>query len=61
MNINKAKTKLKEKGYSIRTIYDPNKDTVEIHILKNNSIIDQCRALESYLEEYFMTIETFLK
>ena len=61
MNINKAKTKLKEKGYSIRTIYDPNKDTVEMHILKNNSVIDQYRALEYKLEEYFILIEKFLK
>ena len=61
MNINKAKTKLKEKGYSIRTIYDPNKDTVEMHILKNNSVIDQYRALEYKLEEYLILIEKFLK
>ncbi len=61
MNINEAKTKLKEKGYSIRTIYDPNKDTVEIHILKNNSVIDQFRAFESNLEEHFISIENSLK
>ena len=61
MNINEAKTKLKEKGHSIRTIYDPNKDTVEIHILKNNSVISQFRAFESNLEEYFISVENLLK
>lgn len=54
--MNEAKTKLKEKGYSIRTIYDPNKDAVEVHILKKNVVVEQFKANESNLEEYFSTI-----
>lgn len=56
MTINEAKTKLKEKGYSIRTIYDPNKTKIEVQILKKNIVIEQFRANESNLEEYFSVI-----
>ena len=61
MLINKIKTKLKEKGYSIRTIYNPNIETLEVHILKNNLVIEQFKAKESNLEEYFVIIENNLK
>lgn len=54
--MNEAKAELKRKGYSIRTIYDPNKDTVEVHILKKNVVVEQFKANESNLEEYFSTI-----
>lgn len=53
MTINEAKIKLKEKGYSIRTIYDPNSSKIEVHILKNNTVVEQFRAYETNLEEYF--------
>lgn len=37
--MNEAKAELKRKGYSIRTIYDPNKDKIEIEILRHYTII----------------------
>lgn len=37
--MNEAKAELKRKGYSIRTIYNPNKDKIEIEILRHYTII----------------------
>lgn len=56
MTINEAKIKLKEKGYSIRTIYDPKQSKIEVHILKNNTVVEQFRSYETNLEEYFNII-----
>lgn len=60
MNLTEAKSELKKKGYSIVTIYTPNKDKIEIHILKNNVIINWCIGYPEDCSEYLIKANAVL-
>ena len=47
MTINEAKTKLKEKGYSIRTTYTPKQSEVVLEILDKTLIVAEFHDIES--------------
>jgi len=62
MTINEAKKSIKEKGYSIRTIYDPRSEYITIQILEHENIICCYYAIsEKDCEERVIYIEKFLK
>jgi hypothetical protein len=56
-----AKTELKKKGYSIRTIYTPNEDKIYIHILKGHDTVNWCKDYTDNCEEYLIEVNKKLK
>jgi hypothetical protein len=60
MNINEAKKRIKEKGYSIRTIYDPNTPYWTIQILEHGCVVYCYFVEETEYEERVLYIEKHL-
>ena len=56
-----AKTELKKKGYSIRTIYTPNEDKIDIHILKCDNMVNWCKGYTDDCEEYLIEVNKRLE
>ena len=55
MTLNEAKTKLKEKGYSIRTTYTPKQSEILLEILDKTRIVADFHYIDSeYILECFI-------
>ena len=56
MNLTEAKTELKKKGYSIRTIYTPKQDKIEINILQSYYLISEYIGYSDECEEFLIML-----
>ena len=61
MNLTEAKTELKKKGYSIRAIYTPNEDKIDIYILKCDNMVNLCKGYTDDCEEYLIEVNKRLE
>lgn len=54
MTLNEAKIKLKEKRFSIRTIYDPKQSKIEVQLRKGLNIIDEYIDIEENCNKFLI-------